>query len=217
MRLSILQTTALLCATAIAGQLPCNFPDVSNLVGDVFPTAVESSPNPIGTLYPGNVTGTINGTIAVVPIPYAEARSIIPPKYDILTHQYESILAGFPIGFYPLIVRAILDHDIGLDGVNLVPDFQVSSLSKADEQTANDATSLFTSSTPSWTCSEMATQASSTRQTSSSQPVAPSPKQERQLTEKPSTPPRSSRQTMPMLSPRRARNAERSSSMHIPI
>lgn len=106
---------------------PCNALDLSDLNGTIFPTTVESSPNPIATLYPGNVTGTINGTIAVVPIPYAEARSIIPSQYGILVKQYESILPGFPTGFYPLIVRSVLDHDIIFDGLNLVPDFQVCS------------------------------------------------------------------------------------------
>jgi hypothetical protein len=132
MRLSILQTASFLCATVIAApqKLSCHAPDLSGLIGQILPKTVESSPNPIGTTYPGNVTGTINGTIAVVPIPYEEARSVIPSQYGILKHQYESILPGFPVGKYPLIIRAILDHDVGEDGVNLVPDFQVSSPSR---------------------------------------------------------------------------------------
>jgi hypothetical protein len=127
MRLSILQAAAILYATANAApqKLPCYAPDLSGLIGQALPTTVESSPNPIGTIYSGNVTGTINGTIAVVPIPYEEARSVVPSQYGILKQQYESILPGFPAGKYPLIIRAILDHDIGEDGVNLVPDFQV--------------------------------------------------------------------------------------------
>lgn len=35
----------------------------------------ESSPNPIKSIYPeGTITGTINGTVAVIPIPYEVAR-----------------------------------------------------------------------------------------------------------------------------------------------
>jgi hypothetical protein len=122
MRLSFLHLLSVIVAIGNAAprSLPCNA-----LIGAVLPTTVESSPNPIASEYPGNVTGTINGTIAVVPIPYEEARRIIPSYYGILTHQYESILPGFPAGKYPLIIRAILDHDIIFDGLNLVPDFQV--------------------------------------------------------------------------------------------
>ena len=126
MRLSILITAILVAlGTAAPQHSSCNGASLSGLLGTVFPTTVESSPNPIATLYPQNVTGTINGTIAVVPIPYAEARCIIPSEYAILTTQYESILPGFPAGYYPLIVRSILDHDIIYDGLNLIADFQV--------------------------------------------------------------------------------------------
>lgn len=129
MRLLLLLAASILVIVSNAAPqtLPCNGPDLSGLIGTIFHTTVESSPNPIATLYPGNVTGTINGTLAVVPIPYAEARSIIPSQYGILVNQYESILPGFPAGFYPLIIRAILDHDIIFEGLNLVPDFQVCS------------------------------------------------------------------------------------------
>jgi hypothetical protein len=64
----------------------------------------DSSSNPIATQYPNNVTGTINGTIAVVPIPYKLARSIIPPQYSILREAYECQLPGFPRGSYPVII-----------------------------------------------------------------------------------------------------------------
>ncbi|KFZ18836.1 hypothetical protein V501_00990 [Pseudogymnoascus sp. VKM F-4519 (FW-2642)] len=88
------------------------------------PTHVDSAPNPIGTLYPTDVTGTINGTIAVVPIPYSLARELIPSQYGILKKAYKSALPGFPRDMYPLIVRSILDHDVGLNGTQLIPDFQ---------------------------------------------------------------------------------------------
>lgn len=63
----------------------------------------DSSPNPIATLYPNNVTGTINGTIAIVPISYQLARSIIPAKYGILREAYENQLPGFPGDSYPVL------------------------------------------------------------------------------------------------------------------
>jgi hypothetical protein len=62
----------------------------------------DSSPNPIATLYPNNVTGTINGTIAIVPISYHLARSIIPAKYGILREAYKTQLPGFPRDSYPV-------------------------------------------------------------------------------------------------------------------
>ncbi|OBT67574.1 hypothetical protein VE03_03833 [Pseudogymnoascus sp. 23342-1-I1] len=90
-----------------------------------FPaTTIDSSPNPIGTLYPDSVTGTINGTIAVVPIPYALARELVPAQYGILRKAYRDALPGFPRDMYPLIVRSILDHDVGMNGIQLIPDFQ---------------------------------------------------------------------------------------------
>ncbi|TVY78317.1 hypothetical protein LSUE1_G003884 [Lachnellula suecica] len=87
----------------------------------------ESSPNPIASQYPNNVTGTINNTIAVVPISYNLARSIIPSQYGILTKAYKSLLPGFPKDSYPLVVRAVLDHDIQVYAANIsIPDFQAS-------------------------------------------------------------------------------------------
>lgn len=62
----------------------------------------DSSPNPIATLYPNNITGTINSTIAIVPISYQLARSVIPAKYGILRDAYENQLPGFPRNSYPV-------------------------------------------------------------------------------------------------------------------
>ncbi|KAE8445006.1 hypothetical protein EG329_014012 [Mollisiaceae sp. DMI_Dod_QoI] len=85
----------------------------------------ESSPNPIGPLYPNQATGTLNSTISVVPIPYTLARSIIPSQYRILTKAYHSLLKGFPPDSYPLIIRGAYDHDVGLYALNFsIPDFQ---------------------------------------------------------------------------------------------
>jgi len=84
--------TCLLFAIGLATAIPTQVRDVGS----------ESSPNPIAALYPNNVTGTINSTIAVVPIPYHLARSIIPAKYRILKTAYESLLPGFPKDSYPV-------------------------------------------------------------------------------------------------------------------
>ncbi|KFY13814.1 hypothetical protein V491_06265 [Pseudogymnoascus sp. VKM F-3775] len=117
MRLSNLNVACLLCAITSAVSSP-----TASLSSP--PTVVDSSPNPIGTLYPTSVTGTINGTIAVVPIPYSLARELIPSQYGILKKAYQSELPGFPRDMYPLMVRSILDYDVGLNGIQLIPDFQ---------------------------------------------------------------------------------------------
>ncbi|KAF4636092.1 hypothetical protein G7Y89_g1988 [Cudoniella acicularis] len=91
----------------------------------------QSSPNPIRNQYPNNVTGTLNGTVAMVPIPFSLARSIIPAKYGILTAAYESLLPGFPKNSYPLIVRGGLDHDVGF-GNFTISDFEYLLLTSTD-------------------------------------------------------------------------------------
>ncbi|KFY63313.1 hypothetical protein V496_04027 [Pseudogymnoascus sp. VKM F-4515 (FW-2607)] len=114
MHLVSANVACLICSVALA--VPTTSPSP--------PTKVDSLPNPIGTLYPNSVTGTINGTIAVVPIPYALAREIIPSQYGILKKAYKFALPGLPHNMYPLIVRSILDHDVGINGTQLIPDFQ---------------------------------------------------------------------------------------------
>jgi len=84
----------------------------------------ESAENPIGESFPGNITGTLNGTIIVVPIAYSLARTLIPEKFNILTKAYQEILSDLPKDQYPLIIRSQLDHDVGLNGTQLIPDFQ---------------------------------------------------------------------------------------------
>lgn len=100
MRLSNFPVTCLLCAVALANTNPT--PSLSP------PTIVDSLPNPIGTLYPDAVTGTINGTIAVVPIPYSLARELIPSQYGILKKAYKAALPGFPHDMYPVSKAATL-------------------------------------------------------------------------------------------------------------
>jgi hypothetical protein len=79
-------------------------------------------PNPIAHLYPGNATGTLNGTITVLPIPLALARKLIPSQYGILTHAYRSLLPNFPLDMYPAILQALHDHEVQAFGYK-IPDF----------------------------------------------------------------------------------------------
>ena len=65
-------------------------------------TAKESQPNPIAAQYPNSATGTINGTVSIIPIPYAMARSIVPKQYPILTKAYEKIMPQLGKGNYPV-------------------------------------------------------------------------------------------------------------------
>ncbi|KAF2657701.1 hypothetical protein K491DRAFT_315246 [Lophiostoma macrostomum CBS 122681] len=87
---------------------------------DVCTTQDQS--NPIASLYPGNATGTLNGTVAVVPIPLALARQLIPSQYGILEHAYRDLLPSFPRGMYPAVVQALHDHDVQAFGYK-IPDF----------------------------------------------------------------------------------------------
>jgi hypothetical protein len=75
---------------------------IYDLPRDDKTSSTQSAANPIAQQYPNVVTGTINGTVAVVPIPYPLARSIIPSKYGILKTAYESLLPGFPRNSYPV-------------------------------------------------------------------------------------------------------------------
>lgn len=87
--------------------------------------ATNDQPNPIASIYPGNATGTLNGTVAVIPISLKLARQIIPPQYGILEHAYRSLLPSFPKGMYPAIVQALHDHEVQAFGYK-IPDFSVS-------------------------------------------------------------------------------------------
>lgn len=83
-----------------------------------------TQPNPIAVTYPNNATGVLNGTISVVPISLALARKLIPPQYRILEHAYRHLLPSFPKDMYPVVVQAMLDHDIQAFGFK-IPDFSV--------------------------------------------------------------------------------------------
>lgn len=89
-------------------------------------TTTASQPNPIAQQYPDVPTGTLNMTLAVVPIPMATARQLIPSQIAILEGAYRALLPDFPPDMYPVVMQAGLDHDIQLPAYGItVPDFQV--------------------------------------------------------------------------------------------
>ncbi|KAJ4298870.1 hypothetical protein N0V90_004113 [Kalmusia sp. IMI 367209] len=81
-------------------------------------TSVDQ-PNPIASIYPNNATGTLNGTVAVIPISLKLARQLIPPQYGILEHAYRALLPTFPQGMYPAIVQAVHDHEVQAFGYKI--------------------------------------------------------------------------------------------------
>jgi hypothetical protein len=84
----------------------------------------KDQPNPIASLYPMNATGTLNGTISVIPISLKLARELIPSQYRILEHAYLAILPGFPKDMYPAVLQALHDHEVQAFGYQ-IPDFSV--------------------------------------------------------------------------------------------
>ncbi|KAF3042641.1 hypothetical protein E8E12_004271 [Didymella heteroderae] len=98
-------------------------------------------PNPIAHLYPGNATGTLNGTISVLPIPLSLARSLIPSQYTILTFAYQSLLPSFPADMYPAILQAVHDHEVQAFGYK-IPDFTRTGIEFPFIDMFNDGTSF---------------------------------------------------------------------------
>jgi hypothetical protein len=96
---------------------------VEDIIPDICLTT-HDQPNPIASTYPTNATGTLNGTVAVIPISLDLARSIIPTQYRILEHAYRSLLPTFPEGMYPIVLQAVHDHDVQAFGFH-IPDFSV--------------------------------------------------------------------------------------------
>ncbi|KAH7025419.1 hypothetical protein B0J12DRAFT_365209 [Macrophomina phaseolina] len=82
----------------------------------------KSQPNPIASTYPDHITGTINGTIAVLPLDLRLAQEVIGPEYRILTAAYFDLLPDFPRDQYPAIIQIVQDHDVQAGGVG-IPDF----------------------------------------------------------------------------------------------
>lgn len=97
---------------------------ISAAVAASLTCTTESQPNPIAGQYPNDVTGTINGTTALIPIPYSVARSMIPSQYGILTKAYQSLIPNLPPNTFPAFLEAVLDHDVQMSGLG-IPDFQV--------------------------------------------------------------------------------------------
>ncbi|KAJ4988324.1 hypothetical protein SVAN01_06259 [Stagonosporopsis vannaccii] len=79
-------------------------------------------PNPIAHLHPTNATGTLNGTVALLPIPLSLARTLIPAQYRILTAAYRALLPALPADTYPAVLQAVHDHDVQAYG-HRIPDF----------------------------------------------------------------------------------------------
>ncbi|KAI9146782.1 hypothetical protein HJFPF1_13350 [Paramyrothecium foliicola] len=82
----------------------------------------QDQPNPIFGQYPNNATGALNTTLAIIPIPIAIARQIIPPQYAILVNAYRALIPDFPVDMYPAMVQAGHDHDIRFQNFS-IPDF----------------------------------------------------------------------------------------------
>ncbi|CRK14762.1 hypothetical protein BN1723_010474 [Verticillium longisporum] len=82
----------------------------------------HDQPNPIFQDYPNNATGVLNMTLAIIPIPLATARQIIPAQYAILESAYRSLLPSFPPDMYPVLLQAGHDHDIRFQEFT-IPDF----------------------------------------------------------------------------------------------
>lgn len=92
------------------------------------PRALQSNcntcaPNPIASIYPNNVTGTINATISVLIVPIDYARSLLPSRLSplILTRAYTRF--SIPPSHYPLVIENSIDHDIRFQNLTPVADF----------------------------------------------------------------------------------------------
>ncbi|MCJ1401129.1 hypothetical protein MMC11_004341 [Xylographa trunciseda] len=118
----LLESFGLALGAGFAAAVPVSSPSATSLS-----CQTQSQPNPIAAEYPTLTTGTINGTVAVLPIEYTLARSIIPSQYPIL-NGYQQLLPGFPADKYPLIIESVLDHDVQSNGIT-IPDFSRAVLS----------------------------------------------------------------------------------------
>ena len=83
-------------------------PSSTSLSPPVCTSPSNSQPNPIASNYTGALigTGTANGTLAVIPIQYAIARSMIPAQYPILNHSYRELFPNLATGMYPVSMQS---------------------------------------------------------------------------------------------------------------
>lgn len=88
----------------------------------------QDSANPHAEEYPDFVSGNLNGTTLIVPIPLSIARQVIPSQYGILEDAYRSLLpSSFPQDAYPMMAVGVHDHDIQFPAYGAHPsDFSVS-------------------------------------------------------------------------------------------
>lgn len=99
--------------------------------GDNDTCVTQSQPNPIAEQYPDLPTGTLNVTLAIIPIPLKKARSILPPEWKIIERAYRELLPDFPKDMYPVFVQAGRDLDIRVSSFDYHgPDFSVGSLTR---------------------------------------------------------------------------------------
>ena len=86
----------------------------------------QSQPNPIAEQYPDLPTGTLNTTLAIIPIPLKKAKSILPPQWRIIERAYRELLPDFPKDMYPVFLQAGRDLDIRVASFDYHgPDFSV--------------------------------------------------------------------------------------------
>ncbi|KAF3056556.1 hypothetical protein GL218_06508 [Daldinia childiae] len=89
----------------------------------------QDFPNQHAQQYPTLVSGNLNGTTLIVPIPIDVARRVIPNEYGILEKAYRTLLPSFPDGMYPMMAQIVHDHDLQLPAYNAsLPDFSRASL-----------------------------------------------------------------------------------------
>ncbi|KAJ6442278.1 putative amidohydrolase protein [Purpureocillium lavendulum] len=72
-----------------------------------------SQNKPHGDDYKSRVTGTLNGTTLIVPIPLSLATELVPWDYKILNGTWQALLPDFDPDMYPLMLTAVFDHDVG--------------------------------------------------------------------------------------------------------
>ena len=101
------------------------------------------APNPIASTYPNNITGTFNATTSTIIVPLSYAQSLLPPRLAslILPHAYTRF--SIPPTHYPLVVENAVEHDIRVQGANVVPDFSSLRLTFPFIDHLNDGYSCF--------------------------------------------------------------------------